>query len=60
MRGNKVIRTCSISNGVSHSLDTEISPSHPESWREGIFGKIFSEGHRAAIGMRNTKVKYTT
>ena len=26
-------------------MDTEISPSHPEFWREGISDKTFSEGN---------------
>jgi len=56
MRGNQVIWACSISDGVSYSLDTEISPSHPEYWREGISGQTFSEGYGAITGLWNSQV----
>ena len=32
MRGDEVIWAQRLSNGVSYCLDTEISPSYPESW----------------------------
>ena len=51
MSGNQDIGTCGISDGVSYSLDTEISPSHPEYWREGISGQTFSEGNGAITGL---------
>ena len=40
----RLFRACRISHRVSHSLDTEISPPYPESWREGIFKQTFTEG----------------
>ena len=51
MRGNKIIRTYSISNGVSYSLDTEISPPHPESWRKRVLNETFSEDNGTDAGM---------
>jgi len=51
MHGNSALRTYRIPDGVSYSLDTEISPSHPESWRKRIFGKTFSEGYRVVTGL---------
>ena len=47
MHGNQVIWACIISDGVSYSLDTEISPSYPEYWREGISDQNIPEGYGA-------------
>ena len=41
MHGNQVIWACIISDGISYSLDTEISPSHPESWVKRYLEKLF-------------------
>ena len=43
--GNAIIRTWSLSNRISHSLDTEISPPYPESWCAGIFKQTFPESN---------------
>ncbi len=51
MHGDKVIRAHGISHRISHSLDTEISPSHPESWRKRVLDEAFSEGNGANAGM---------
>ncbi len=55
MRGNKVVGTFSISNGISYCLDTEISLSRPESWSEGVLGKAFSESDGGATGLRDSE-----
>ena len=41
VRRNSTIRPHSISDRVPHSVDTEISTAHPESWGKGIPGKTF-------------------
>jgi hypothetical protein len=51
MRGNKAIGTYSISYGISHNLDTEISLSRPESWRTKILGETFSESDGRITGL---------
>ena len=49
--GNKAIGTFSISHGISHSMDSEISLSRPESWRKGIPRKTFSESDERVTGL---------
>jgi len=44
MSGHKIIWSWRVSNGISRSLDTEISTPYPESWGEGIPAKAFAEG----------------
>lgn len=52
MRVDQVIWLCIISDRISYnSWDTEISPSHPEYWREGISDQTFSEGCGAITGL---------
>lgn len=40
MDGNKTVRTWSVSNRISHSMDTEISAPYPESWSGGYIMKV--------------------
>jgi hypothetical protein len=56
MHGNKSIGTFGISYGIPHSMDNEISLSRPESWREEISRKAFSESDERIAGLRNSKV----
>ena len=51
MRGDEVIWAWRLSYRISYSLDTEISPSYPESWRawlEEVYWKeqvVWSPGY---------------
>lgn len=59
VNGNKTIGVFSLSCGVSHNMDTEISLSRPESWREEVLRKMFTESDERVTGMRNSEVQYT-
>ena len=41
MSGDEVIRAQRLSDRISHSLDTEISSSNPESWCARVFKQTF-------------------
>ena len=43
MCGDKVIRAWSLSDGISRSLDTEISAPYPESWGAGVYQQTFPQ-----------------
>ena len=45
MRGDETIRARCLSHRISHSLDTEISPPYPESWRKGVYKQTFPQIH---------------
>ncbi len=60
MRGNTIIRVYLVSDIISHSVDTEISASHPESWSEGISGNNFSEGNGGIAWLRDNQVQILT
>ena len=59
MNGNKVIGTFSISRGVSHSVDNEISLPRPESWRKSVFREAISLGNEGITGVRDSKIQHT-
>ena len=59
MRGDEVIRTWSVSNGVSHSLDTEIPPPYPESWGGGIYKQTLPKDNEKDAGVRDNRAEYT-
>ena len=60
MDGDKTIGAFCISDGISYSVDTEVSLSRPEFWSEGISGKTFSGGNESVTGMRDSEVQHTT
>ena len=60
MSGNKAFGTFRVSYGISYSLDTEISLSRPESWRESVPGKTFSESDERVARVRNSEVQHTS
>jgi len=59
MCGDEVIRTWCVSNRVSHSLDTEISPPYPESWGGGIYKQTFPKDNEKDAGVRDNRAEYT-
>ena len=59
MRGDEVIWTWRISDGVSHSLDTEISPPYPESWGAGLSHQTFPQGIEENAGVRDSRAEHT-
>ena len=44
MRGDEVIWAWCLSDGISRSLDTEISAPYPESWGAGVYKQTFPQG----------------
>jgi len=51
MRGNELIWAWRLSHRISHSLDTEISPPYPESWRKGEYKQTFPKGIKGYAGV---------
>ena len=56
--GNKIFWPHGLPNGISLSLDSKISSPNPESWREGILGKNYSESDARPAWMRGDSTKY--
>jgi hypothetical protein len=54
--GNTAIRAWSLSYGISYSVDNEISPPYPESWRTWVFVQTFSEGIEEHAGVRDREL----
>jgi hypothetical protein len=55
--GNTIIRTQCLSYGIPYSVDNEISPPYPESWRQGVFGQTFSESYEEYARMRDSELQ---
>ncbi len=51
MSGDEIIWARRLSHGISHSLDTEILPPYPESWRTGVYKQTFPEGIEGNAGV---------
>ena len=51
MSGDEVIRAWRISDGISHSLDTEVSSPYPESWGVGVYQQTFPTGIKDDAGV---------
>jgi len=51
MRGYEVIWARRLSDRISCSLDTEISPPYPESWGAGVYKQTFSQGIEGDAGL---------
>ena len=49
--GNEVFRAQRLSDRISHSLDNEISPPYPESWRGGVSRQVVTEGAERNAGL---------
>jgi hypothetical protein len=43
---------------ISHCVDTEISLSRPESGRNSVFGKTFSENDGTVTWLRDSKIQH--
>jgi len=54
--GNTAVRAWCLSYGISYSVDNEISPPYPESWRARLFVQTFSESYEEHAGVRDSKV----
>ena len=51
MCGDEVIWAWRISDGISHSLDNEVSPPYPESWGVGVYQQTFPPGNKDDAGV---------
>jgi len=56
--GKSFFWSWSISEGISYSMDTEISPPNPEFWNAWIFKKTFPKGNEGDAGLREGRVEY--
>ena len=56
--GKSFFWSWSISDGISYSMDTEISPPNPEFWNTWIFEKTFPKGNEGDAGLREGRVEY--
>ena len=56
--GKSFFWSWSISDGISYSMDTEISPPNPEFWNAWIFEKTFPKGNEGDAGLREGRVEY--
>jgi hypothetical protein len=56
--GDTSFRSWSLSDGISHRLDTEILPPYPECWDTGLFTETFSEGHVEFAGLRDRRLQH--
>ena len=56
--GKSLFWSWSISDGISYSMDTEISPPNPEFWNAWIFEKTFPKGNEGDAGLREGRVEY--
>jgi hypothetical protein len=59
MSGIKDIGSRGLSDRVSYSMDSEVSPPHPESGRPRVFDETFSEGDGDGSRVRDSGNKHT-
>ena len=56
--GDSLLRSWSLSDGISYRLDTEISPPYPECWDTRLFAETFSEGHAESSRLRDRRLQH--